>query len=194
MQYKQKTDAELVVLLTLNDEEAFSESYVRYKSKLQYFCFHFLKVESEACDIVQEVFIRIWESRCFINPELSFSSFLYVMARNRVLNYFKHIDVENKIKDILAKQSLEEENIESDLISTEYQDILRTAIEHLPPQRKKIFNMSRIDGMSHKEIAAILNISVYTVQEHISEALAFIRHYFAQHSDLSLGLMLLWII
>ena len=80
------------------------------------------------------------------------------MARNRVLNYFKHIDVENKIKDILAKQSLEEENIESDLISTEYQDILRTAIEHLPPQRKKIFNMSRIDGMSHKEIAAILNI------------------------------------
>ena len=46
------------------------------------------------------------------------------MARNRVLNYFKHIDVENKIKDILAKQSLEEENIESDLISTEYQDIL----------------------------------------------------------------------
>ena len=62
MQYKQKTDAELVVLLTLNDEEAFSELYVRYKSKLQYFCFHFLKVESEACDIVQEVFIRIWES------------------------------------------------------------------------------------------------------------------------------------
>lgn len=72
MQYRQKTDAELVVLLTLNDEEAFSELYVRYKSKLQYFCFHFLKVESEACDIVQEVFIRIWESRCFINPELSF--------------------------------------------------------------------------------------------------------------------------
>ena len=57
MQYKQKTDAELVVLLTLNDEEAFSELYVRYKSKLQYFCFHFLKVESEACDIVQEVLL-----------------------------------------------------------------------------------------------------------------------------------------
>lgn len=191
MGIKEKTDTELAILLTLNDEAAFSELYVRYKDKLYYFCLHLLKSKEEANDIVQEIFIRIWESRNFINPDLSFSSFLYTMARNRILNYFRDIDIDEKVKEILATQKVtEEEAIDSKIIYTEYQVILQKAISQLPPQRRKIFNMSRIESMSHKEIAAELGISVNTVQEHISEALKFIKAYFSKHADMSISLLL----
>lgn len=191
MGIKEKTDTELAILLTLNDKAAFSELYVRYKDKLYYFCLHLLKSKEEANDIVQEIFIRIWESRNFINPDLSFSSFLYTMARNRILNYFRDIDIDEKVKEILATQKVtEEEAIDSKIIYTEYQVILQNAISQLPPQRRKIFNMSRIESMSHKEIAAELGISVNTVQEHISEALKFIKAYFSKHADMSISLLL----
>ena len=191
MGIKEKTDTELAILLTLNDEAAFSELYVRYKDKLYYFCLHLLKSKEEANDIVQEIFIRIWESRNFINPDLSFSSFLYTMARNRILNYFRDIDIDEKVKEILATQKVtEEEAIDSKIIYTEDQVILQNAISQLPPQRRKIFNMSRIESMSHKEIAAELGISVNTVQEHISEALKFIKAYFSKHADMSISLLL----
>ena len=153
MRIKEKTDTELAILLTRNNEAAFSELYVRYKDKLYYFCLHLLKSKEEASDIVQEIFIRIWESRNFINPDLSFSSFLYTMARNRILNYFRDIDIDEKVKEILATQKVtEEEAIDSKIIYTEYQVILQNAISQLPPQRRKIFNMSRIESMSHKKI------------------------------------------
>ncbi len=191
MKFREKTDTELVALLVRDNEAAFSELYVRYKNKLYYFVFHLLKSKEETNDIVQEIFIRIWESRSFINPDLSFSSFLYTMARNRILNYFRDIDIDEKVKEILATQKAkEEEAIDSQIIYTEYQEILRNAISRLPPQRQKIFNMSRIENMSHKEIAAQLGISVNTVQEHISEALKFIKTYFNKHADMSLNLLL----
>lgn len=191
MKFREKTDTELVALLVRDNEAAFSELYVRYKNKLYYFVFHLLKSKEETNDIVQEIFIRIWESRNFINPNLSFSSFLYTMARNRILNYFRDINIDEKVKEILATQKVEEEEaIDSQIIYTEYQEILRNAISCLPPQRQKIFNMSRIESMSHKEIAAKLGISVNTVQEHISEALKFIKNYFSKHADMYLNLLL----
>lgn len=190
-----KTDTELIILLTQDNEAAFSELYVRYKDKLYYFCLSLLKSEEEAGDIVQEIFIRIWESRAFINPELSFSSFLYTMARNRILNYFRDIDIDAKAKLIVAQNKpVVEDAIESELIYTEYQNILKEAIDSLPPQRSRIFNMSRVENLSHKEIAAQLGISVNTVQEHISESLRFIKSYFDKHTDISLSLLLLMVI
>lgn len=191
MELREKTDTELVTLLIQNNEAAFSELYVRYKDKLYYFCLQILKSKEETNDIVQEIFIRIWESRSFINPNLSFSSFLYTMVRNRILNYFRDIDIDEKAKQILSKQKVtEEEAIDSNIIYSEYQAILQNAINCLPPQRQKIFNMSRIKNMSHKEIASELGISVNTVQEHISEALKFIKAYFSKHADMSINLLL----
>ena len=195
MSNREYTDSELVNLLIRNDEAAFSELYIRFKDRLYYFCLNLLKSREEANDIVQEIFIRIWESRNFINPDLSFSSFLYTMARNRILNHFRDVDIDEKVKSILAQRTpVEDNSIESDLIYTEYQKILKEAIEALPPQRKKIFNMSREESLTHKEIAAQLGISVNTVQEHISESLRFIKNYFSKYADISLSLLLCLVI
>lgn len=190
MNLREKTDRELVGQLIHNDEAAFGELYIRYKDKLYFFSLYLLKSADESNDIVQEVFTRLWESRSFLRPELSFSSFLYTMTRNRILNYFRDMDIDAKVKQIIAAEKVtEEETIDSELIYSEYQKIFREAIDKLPPQRKRIFSLSRIENKSHKEIAEELGISVNTVQEHISAALSFIKLYFTQHTDISMGVL-----
>ena len=190
MKYTSKTDSDLVRLLSENESGAFEELYVRYKDRLLRYCVLLLKDQNESSDIVQEVFIQIWESRQFLNPDLSFSSLHFTMARNRILNYFKHIDVESKVREILLAKEKYQDTPETAFLNSELQDVLLKAIENLPPQRKKIFNMSRIDGLSYKEIAFQLNISVSTVQEGISESLKSIRHYITKYSRNSLNLIL----
>lgn len=196
MKYHSIPDKELIILLSSsNDENAFQELYIRYKDKIWSYCFSFLKSEEETDDLVQEVFIHLWEFRKFINPELSFSSFIYTMTRNRVFNFFRDADVVLQVKKALSQKiSTEENNIEAELIFSEYQQILTKAIELLPPQKKKIFNMSRLESMSHKEIALKLGISVNTVQEHISGSLRFIKTYFEQHADITICMFILALI
>lgn len=188
MKYLSGTDKELVILLTRDDEDAFRELYLRYKMKLWYYCFSLLKSEEDVDDIVQEVFIRLWELRRFIDPGLSVSSLMYTMVRNRVLNYFRDMDVKLQAKKVLfQKQSVTENSIDAEVAFSEYQQIVEEAIEQLPSQRKKIFRMSRMKHMTHKEIAAQLGISVNTVQEHISESLRFIKKYFSERTGLTSG-------
>ncbi|MFV0270528.1 MAG: RNA polymerase sigma-70 factor [Macellibacteroides fermentans] len=195
MNVNAKSDKELVSLLIKGDESAFCDLYVRYKDRLWVFSFSLLKSEDETNDIVQEVFINLWESRVFLNSELSFSSFLFTIARNRILNYFRDIDIEARIKNkILVQSEPFEDKVESEIVYEEYVVILKKAIENLPPQRKRIFNLSRIDHFTHKEIAEQLDISVYTVQEHISESLRFIRKYLTQYADIQFSVFLFLIL
>ena len=182
MNLREKADRELVSLLVNNDESAFTELYVRYKNKLLAFCFTYLKSTDVVEDLVQELFLYIWESRNFLNAELSFSSYLYTIAHNRVLNYLRNVDVKLKVETVLAKQTLQHEDIiESDIIYKEYLLMLKQVIAKLPPQRQRIFNMSREQHFTHKEIAEFLGISIYTVQEHISESLRFIKAQFGDN-------------
>jgi len=187
-----KSDKELVVLLNSSDETAFRELYIRYKDRLWNYIFSFLKSEDESDDLIQEIFIHLWELRHSVNPELSFSSFIYTMTKNKVLNYFRDKDLDLQYRrSIKVSTPVEMESIDSDIIYLEYQKILVAAIEQLPPQRKRIFNMSRIEHKTYKEIAAQLGISVSTVQEHVSASLHFIKNYFTKNADLTLKLMIL---
>ena len=175
-----------------NDEVAFRELYIRYKGRLWNYIFAFLKADDESDDLIQEIFIHLWELRHSVNPELSFSSFVYTIAKNKVLNYFRDRDMDLQYKKALTmSRPIEMDSIDADIIYLEYKKILVSAIEQLPPQRKRIFNMSRIEHKTHKEIALQLNISVSTVQEHISASLQFIKVYFAKNTDLILKLLFL---
>jgi len=179
------TDKELVIQLIGGDEDAFREIYYRYKGKVWAFCFSFLKSKDDVDDIVQEVFLRLWENRAFLDPERSFSSYLFVMSRNRVRNWFRDIDIDAQAKKCLQLQGeVSDELPHSQLLDEEYRRLLSEAIELLSPRRKVVFNLSRIEEKSHREIAKILDISVNTVQEHISESLRFIKHYISQRTDL----------
>ena len=178
-------EKELVELFIGGSQAAFGELYVRYKERLMYLSRRLMKNETEQEDIVHDIFVQLWELRNSINPELSFSAYLYTMTRNYILKKFRHFDVHTRFAQTVLMNATELTNeTEDEIIDNDYQILLNKAIDKLSPRQKEIFQLSRIQEFTYKEIADMLQISVETVQEHASIALKKIRVYLKQHADI----------
>lgn len=184
----------LVQRLIEGDEDAFCELYAAYKNRLIFFAMRFLKSREYAEDIFQDAFTIIWQGRRFINPDASFSSYLYTIVRNRILNQLRDLENQTKLKEQILAQAVDYSNDTSDgILANDLHDLIARAMQQLTARQREIFEMSRRQDMSHREIAEALGISVYTVQEHISTSLRILRTYLEKHSVVGVDLVLLLI-
>lgn len=190
---KQMVDErELVVRLIDGDEDAFCELYAAYKNRLLYFAMKFVKSREFAEDIFQDAFTVVWQSRRFINPDASFSSYLYTIVRNRILNQIRDMSNEDQLKEHILSQAVDASNdTKSEILLNDLKEIIGRALEQLTPRQREVFKMSRDLQMSHKEIADALGVSVNTVQEHISVSLKVIRSYLTKYSDTTADILLI---
>jgi len=173
----------LILRLTEGDEGAFCELYATYKNRLIYFAMRFLKSREYAEDVFQDAFTVVWQSRRFINPDASFSSYLYTIMRNRILNQLRNAANEEKLKESILSQALDyTEDTKREVMLNDLKSLISHALQQLTPRQREIFEMSREAQLSHKEIADKLGISVNTVQEHISTSLKLIRTYLIKYS------------
>lgn len=173
----------LILRLIEGDEDAFCELYATYKSRLIYFAMRFLKSREYAEDVFQDAFTVVWQSRRFINPDASFSSYLYTIMRNRILNQLRNAANEEKLKESILSQALDyTEDTKREVMLNDLKSLISHALQQLTPRQREIFEMSREAQLSHKEIADKLGISVNTVQEHISTSLKLIRTYLIKYS------------
>ena len=173
----------LVLRLIGGDEDAFCELYAAYKNRLIYFAMRFLKSREYAEDVFQDAFTAVWQSRRFIDPDASFSSYLYTIIRNRLLNQLRDAANEEKLKESILSQALDyTDDTKREVMLNDLKFIISRALEQLTPRQREIFEMSREAQLSHKEIAGELGISVNTVQEHISSSLKIIRTYLIKYS------------
>ena len=173
----------LILRLIEGDEDAFCELYATYKNRLIYFAMRFLKSREYAEDVFQDVFTVVWQSRRFIKPDASFSSYLYTIMRNRILNQLRNAANEEKLKESILSQALDyTEDTKREVMLNDLKSLISHALQQLTPRQREIFEMSREAQLSHKEIADKLGISVNTVQEHISTSLKLIRTYLIKYS------------
>jgi RNA polymerase sigma-70 factor (ECF subfamily) len=173
----------LILRLIGGDEDAFCELYATYKNRLIYFAMRFLKSREYAEDVFQDAFTVVWQSRRFINPDASFSSYLYTIMRNRILNQLRNAANEEKLKESIFSQALDyTEDTKREVMLNDLKSLISHALQQLTPRQREIFEMSREAQLSHKEIADKLGISVNTVQEHISTSLKLIRTYLIKYS------------
>ena len=178
-------DLELVTHLVNGSRQAFEELYARYKGRLMYFCKQLLKDEKSSEDIVQDIFLHIWEKRDSLNIEVSFSGYIHTLAQNRILNEFRRFDVHSRFVRYTLMNAKDSANQTEDLIDDDdYSKLMSELIESLSPRQKEIFQLSRIHGLTYKEIAELKQISVETVREHVSLALKKIKKYVMQHTDI----------
>jgi len=185
-------EKELIKKLINSDEEAFCELYALYKNRLMYFAMKFLKSKEFAEDVFQDAFASVWQNRRFLNPESPFSAYIYTIVRNRILNLLSTFENEKKLKESILSSAIEIDNETSQsILDADLSAIIEKAIGNLTPQQSKVFEMSRKQFMSHKEIAAELGISVYTVQQHISTSLRLIRTYLTKYSETYTDLLIL---
>lgn len=173
----------LILRLIGGGEDAFCELYATYKNRLIYFAMRFLKSREYAEDVFQDAFTVVWQSRRFINPDASFSSYLYTIMRNRILNQLRNAANEEKLKESILSQALDyTEDTKREVMLNDLKSLISHALQQLTPRQREIFEMSREAQLSHKEIADKLGISVNTVQEHISTSLKLIRTYLIKYS------------
>ena len=185
-------ERELVLRLIDGDEDAFCELYAAYKNRLLYFAMKFVKSREFAEDIFQDAFTVVWQSRRFINPDASFSSYLYTIVRNRILNQIRDMANEDKLKEHTLSHAVDSANeTNNKILFDDLKDVVSRALEQLTPRQREVFNMSRDLQMSHKEIAEALGVSVNTVQEHISVSLKVIRAYLTKYSGTSADILLI---
>ena len=173
----------LILRLIGGDEDAFCELYATYKNRLIYFAMRFLKSREYSEVVFQDAFTVVWQSRSFINPDSSFSSYLYTIMRNRILNQLRNAANEEKLKESILSQALDyTEDTKREVMLNDLKSLISHALQQLTPRQREIFEMSREAQLSHKEIADKLGISVNTVQEHISISLKLIRTYLIKYS------------
>ncbi|WP_045031240.1 RNA polymerase sigma factor [Draconibacterium sediminis] len=172
-----KTNTELLLRLKQDDKVAFYNLYERYSKRLYSFVFRFIKQESDTEEIVQEVFVKIWEKRRTIDAYSSFESFLFTIAYNSTISLFrKRINEKKYLEHLFAVQK---EQKKPELIDEiQFNDLteqIGCLIEGLTPRQKEIYRLSRESGLTYQEIGEKLNISATTVKKHMANTLSYLK-------------------
>lgn len=188
-------DKRLIIALRNGDETAFDKLYHAYVRRLYAFVQKTAKSPSLAEDVVHDTFVTVWEKRAELDPRHSFQSFLFTIARNRLLNLIKRSEHEASILEELFEYANRDvwKGAEEDDTS-EITALLNKAIEQLPERRKAIFNLSQKQGLTYREVATHLNISYSTVNSQMVKALRSIREYLENHADIILPVGLSWLL
>ncbi|HWV69114.1 RNA polymerase sigma-70 factor [Chitinophaga sp.] len=185
-------EAVLLQRLQQGDTGAYITLYDQYYPSLYTYILHFINIPELAEDALQEVFIKIWEIRERINPELSFSGYLYRITRNHVFKLLKKISADAALRlQVMQELQQQTEDADTALLWKQYESLLHQAIAQLPPQRQKVFRLCREESKSYEEVAVELGISRNTVKEHMVLAMKSIKFFFYTNTDGILPLLLI---
>ena len=169
-------DQRLVQLLQKGNVAAFDSLFEEYSQKLYGFALKYFKNQSDAEELVQEVFVKVWENRQSLKSEFSFKSYLFTIALNQIRKHFNKKATSLKYFESLQNEPemVDHPSFQNDDYESAFNEINKL-IEQMPPRRREIFVKSKLEGKNSKEIATELNISAGTVDNQVSEALKFIR-------------------
>lgn len=186
-QYSQYTDQDLIAMTKLGDHAAFTEVYDRYSSKVFLQVNLMLREPDAAKDITQELFITIWNKASNIKVDVKLGGYLYIAAQNSVLKYIQKNRLRNDYVQSLADFSDQLSDSTADEINEkELIRLIDKCIAQLPPKMKHIFELSRKEELSYKEIASQLEISEQTVKNQVSSALKILREKVGPHTSSTL--------
>jgi RNA polymerase sigma-70 factor (ECF subfamily) len=167
---------DLINRVKRDDSEAFDLLFYMYAEKIFKFSLTFFNNEIEAEEIVQEVFLKIWLKRKTITDPITFNAFIYTIAKNLIFNNLKKNVYRKKYEYyIYANRQIGRNETESHLLQEETKKRIEISLNALPKKRKKVFLLSRQEGLKNKEIAERLNLSIKTVETHISLSLKYLR-------------------
>jgi RNA polymerase sigma-70 factor (family 1) len=170
------SDSDLVERLQKGDVEAFDLIYEKYSGKLYAFGLKYLRSKAEAEELVQSVFLKLWENFKNLNKELSFKSYLFTIAYNDICKLFRKRNYfQEFINETLYENSQSSSETEDNIDHLSVLERMQKIVDKLPERQKIIFLKSRLEDKSTKEIAREVGLSPGTVDNYISESLKFIR-------------------
>lgn len=175
--YTTLSDSELITRLKEGDHSAYTHIYNRYYYLMIVFAYKKLRDEELARDFVQEQFAGLWEKRENISPNGSFSALLYLTLSRRIIDYFIHQKVETKYLTFL-KSYIEigsQERADHLIRKRELSIYIEKQIASLPSKMRTIFELSRKENLSHREISLKLKTSEHNVSKQITNAIKILK-------------------
>jgi RNA polymerase sigma-70 factor (ECF subfamily) len=171
-----RVDRNAIQQLIAGDESVFTIVYELYSEKVYRLAFRFLKDEKHAEEIVQETFINLWLGREKLSTDGNLWLYLYVISKRLSLNALRQIGKSSILVEKLLHEISELQNTtEEEVIAHDLEHYAEKIIDKLPRQQQLVYKLSRVEGLSHKEIAEQLQISPNTVKNHMVEALKTLK-------------------
>ena len=187
MSYSGLEEKEILCLLKSGDTQALGELYSRNKVQIFANIRRLVKSEDIAEELLQDVFVKVWDKRDLLDPEKSFRSYLFRIAENLVYDFFRKAARDKKLEAHIMSVATElYSHIEETLYTKESTSILNRAVEQLPPQRRRVFTLCKIEGRSYEEVSQLLGISTSTINDHIVKATRSVREYLFLSKDAAL--------
>lgn len=183
------TDTAILTALANDDEQAFAALYHKYHQKLFYFVLNLTQSQQTAEDTLQEVFVKIWADRKQLTGIANFNAWIFRVTKNQVLNGLRRMAQETLILAEIARDI--NPGTEDTYAILSYKDVhavLKAGMDELPPQQKRVMELSRDEGLKYEEIGARLNISPLTVKKHAAQALQYLREKIKRHYALPTSL------
>lgn len=179
-------EKELLLLVATGNAKAFSQLFHQYSPKVYAYALKLVKSDTLAEEIVQEVFVKIWNLDAQLGEIVNLDAYLRVITRNHTLKLLRRMALEMKTSKMMAKDYDDSHNeTEEYIIFKESAQILTEAVEKLPPQQKLVYQLCHQEGLKYEEAAERLNLSKLTVKTHMQHALRFLRLYIANHTDIA---------
>jgi RNA polymerase sigma-70 factor (family 1) len=175
------------------NERAFRILFDQYKDRLYQYIFGIVKSKEVTEELVMDVFLKIWLGKEIVKQIVNFDSFLFRVAYNKSIDFLRKAARDDRFRDILWKdtQLAGDNRADEQVITHEYENLLREALLKLSPQRRLVYYLSREKGYSHLDIARMLQLSRHTISNHIVESQRFIRSYLIHQMDVTSLLLII---
>lgn len=181
----------LLALFKNGDGKAFEQLYELYSPRIYRNLLRLVKSEDLAEELLQDIFVRLWEKRAMIDISISFRSYLFRVMENRVHDFFRKVKADRNLHDHIIRVASEQYNhIEEAVFSQEARDVLSRALDMLPPRRREIFRLCKLEGKSYEEVSRQLRISPSTISDHLVKATKTIREFFEKNREVALSLII----
>ncbi len=182
---KQKdiTDAELAHRIKYGEKKAYQKLFDRYAPKIYQFSLSYLKNEADAEELVQDVFLKIWEKREILDASQSIKAYIFKIAVNTIYDFIRRKNIESAFNDF-AKVNFNKSSNETwdTVIFEDMQISINELIAKMPEQRGRIFRLSKTKGLTNDEIAQKLNLSKRTVENQLYRAIIFLKEHLKNES------------
>lgn len=174
-----KIDADVILLIKKGDKAAFQKVFEEYAPKIYNFSFSYLNNIIEAEELVQDVFLKLWDKRETLDQSKNLKAYIYKVAVNTIYDVIRRRNVENSFKDFATSTYDTSSNSTwHTVIYDEMKEKLDLLVSQFPEQRKKIYKLSKEKGLSNDEIALKLKISKRTVENQLYRAISFLKEHF----------------
>lgn len=189
MANKKLSDHELLQRCREGNTRAFDLLFERYFNKLNLFALKYIRQQSITEELIMDLMLKVWEKKDNFHEEGSLGPYLFKALKNSMIDHFRKKELSTTpICELIADTFIQDTTNEA-VSYNELQKIYLDNLNQLSPQRKLVFEMSRHENLSYRQIAANLNLSVKTVESHVSAALLFLRKKMRSHINLIISII-----